>query len=191
MFFCQFVLNAAAFFCYFVRMRINGKMRVFIDEYLSRATLKDACAAADVKKQTASSWLRRPEVKAELERRRAVLEQHTNVKPEMIMDELACLAFGDMRKVASWKSNKLTVVDSDKLTYDDAAMISEISADANGSVKLKRFDKLKALKLLGRQLGMFKTVAVLEGGEKPIKVLDVAALSDDELQRMLVDADDA
>jgi phage terminase small subunit len=170
-------------------MRINGKMRVFIDEYLSKATLKEACAAADVKKNTASSWLKRPEVKAELDRRRAVLEQHTNVKPEMIMDELARIAFGDLRKVASWKSNKLTVTDSDKLTTDDAAMISEISEDANGSIKLKRNDKLKALELLGKQLGMFKTIAVLEGGEKPIKVVDVAYLSDDDLQRMLADAD--
>jgi phage terminase small subunit len=39
---------------------------------------------------------------------------------------------------------------SEELTEDEAAIVAEVS-----DTKAKRFDKLKALELLGRHLGMF------------------------------------
>jgi phage terminase small subunit len=47
---------------------------------------------------------------------------------------------------------------SDDLTDDEAAIVSEVSetrSESGGNIKVKRFDKLKALELLGKHLGMY------------------------------------
>ena len=52
----------------------------------------------------------------------------------------------------------MTLLPSEGLTEDDAAAISEVSestSESGGSIKGKLLDKLKALELLGKHLGMF------------------------------------
>lgn len=80
------------------------------------------------------------------------------VTVERIVRELARIAFGTKRSVMAWGPDGVRLRDSDTLSDDEAAMVAEVSETksvAGGSLKLKTHDKVKALELLGRHVGMF------------------------------------
>lgn len=77
---------------------------------------------------------------------------------ENVIRELSRIAFGDPRKVMQWDADGVTLLDSATLNDDEAAQVAELSQTTTahgGTIKLKRFDKVKALELLGRHLGLF------------------------------------
>ena len=58
----------------------------------------------------------------------------------------------------SWGPDGVTLRDSEELTDDEASVVSEVSqttTENGGSIKAKLLDKIKALELLGKHLGMF------------------------------------
>jgi hypothetical protein len=75
---------------------------------------------------------------------------------------------------------------------DEAAFVSEVSettTEHGGSLKLKTNDKLKALELLGRHLGMFKEKVEVTGKDGgPIQTQnadpDLSSLSDEEFEAL-------
>ena len=95
------------------------------------------------------------------------------VTQERIVKELARVAFANKRAVMRWGPGGVTLVDSDELSEDDAAIVSEVqetTTESGGSIKLKTHDKLKALELLGRHLGMFNDKMQVTGADgKPIE----------------------
>lgn len=95
--------------------------------------------------------------------------EKAEVTSERIVTELARIAFGSARDVMEWGPNGVILKKSDDLTDDQAAGIAEVSESTTkdgGSLKLKRHDKVKALELLGRHLGMFtdKVKSEISGG---------------------------
>lgn len=81
------------------------------------------------------------------------------VTQERIVKELARIAFGNKRAVMKWGPGGVAVIDSDALTDDEAAIVAEVQetvSSAGSSIKLKTHDKVKALELLGKHVGMFK-----------------------------------
>ena len=84
--------------------------------------------------------------------------EKAKITADRVIKELATLAFTDFRRAVAWGPDGVTLLPSDELTDDEAAIIAEVSetrSETGGSVKAKRYDKLKALELLGRHLGMF------------------------------------
>ena len=80
------------------------------------------------------------------------------VTQERIVKELARIAFGNKRAVMTWGPGGVSLRDSDELTDDEAAMVAEVQetiTQAGGSLKMKTHDKVKALELLGKHVGMF------------------------------------
>ena len=80
------------------------------------------------------------------------------VTQERIVRELARIAFGNKRAVMKWGPHGVALVDSDDLSDDEAAMVAEVQETvtvAGSSLKLKTHDKVKALELLGKHVGMF------------------------------------
>jgi len=81
------------------------------------------------------------------------------VTQERIVRELARVAFGDRRRLMSWGPGGVRLLDSDGIDEGDAAAVAEVSETTTkdgGSIKLKTHDKVKALELLGRHVGMFE-----------------------------------
>jgi phage terminase small subunit len=121
----------------------------------------------------------------------------TEITADRVVKELARIAFVDTRQVFTWGPNGVTLRDSSELTDDEAAVVSEVSettTESGGTIKVKRFDKLKALELLGKHLGMFverKEISGPNGGAVKAEVtdgltvdqIDLSGLSDDELQK--------
>lgn len=88
------------------------------------------------------------------------------VTVERVVRELARLAFGNKKAVMTWGPGGLKLKDSDSLSDDDAAQVAEVKetiSAAGGSLALKTHDKVKALELLGRHVGMFKDKLELSG----------------------------
>lgn len=83
-----------------------------------------------------------------------------------IVRELALIAFGSKRTVMSWGPGGVVLKDSETLTDDEAAVVSEVketTSATGGSLSLKTHDKVKALELLGKHVGMFTDKVELTG----------------------------
>jgi phage terminase small subunit len=150
---------------------LTDKERRFVDEYLVDLNATQAAIRAGYSEDSAASIgsenLRKPHIAARVEKRMAAREARTEVTQDRIVQELARVAFGDARRVMSWGPDGVTLIDSETLDDDAAALVAEASETTTqhgGSVKLKVNDKVKALELLGRHMGMFND-KLIHGGK--------------------------
>jgi len=165
------------FFIPIAPMKLSQKQQRFVDEYLVDLNATQAAIRAGYSKKTAASQgerlLRNVEIQLLIQERMAERGKRTEISQDSIVKELARIAFGDPRKVMEWGPNGVKLRPSTELSDEDAAIVSEVSetTSANGgSLKLKTNDKLKALELLGRHMGMFKEKVELTGKDgKPIE----------------------
>lgn len=95
------------------------------------------------------------EVQARVSDLCAAAAAKNEVTVERVVRELAKVAFGDLRSVVEWGPDGVSAVDSNGITDDDAAAVAEVSQAQHG-MKIKRYDKVKALELLGKHVGAFK-----------------------------------
>ena len=70
------------------------------------------------------------------------------------MQELAAIGYARVSNFISIRGNELIVQSTDELSQEQASAIASIEQTSNG-VKLKFYDKLKALELMGKCMGMF------------------------------------
>jgi phage terminase small subunit len=81
--------------------------------------------------------------------------RRTLVTQDKVVNELANIAFADISSFLKVKNNQVEVFDTDSIQHEMLAAIAEIK-EGNYGISIKLHDKLKALELLGRHLGMFK-----------------------------------
>ncbi|MDR1514835.1 MAG: terminase small subunit [Synergistaceae bacterium] len=141
---------------------MNARQKRFVDEYLVDLNATQAAIRAGYVEKTAKSIgqenLTKPDIKNAIAAALAERSKRTGVTADRVVQELARIAFVDTRQIFEWGPNGVTLRPSDELTDDEAAIVAEVSetrSAVGGSIKAKRFDKLKALELLGRHLGMF------------------------------------
>ena len=131
-------------------MKLTPKQMRFVDEWLIDFNGTQAAIRAGYSEKTAAATaarlLRNVNIQAEISRRQKDLQRRTEVTQEQVVKELARLAFADASVVC--------VTDFDNLTEDQRAAIQGIKP-TNFGWEIKLCDKLKALELLGRHIGMF------------------------------------
>lgn len=111
--------------------------------------------------------LGKPRIAEEISRRQKDLQRRTEVTQERVVKELARVAFSNATNVVQVQPRTIVGADGKEiviqtvvltataeLTDDQRAAISQIKQGANG-IEVKMYDKLKALELLGRHIGMF------------------------------------
>jgi phage terminase small subunit len=136
---------------------LTAKQVRFVEEYskdmnATRAALR--AGYSEKSKGHGSRFLRDPRIRAAVDARFTERRARHEVTVDKVIQELAAIAFGDVREVMAWGPDGVTLRHSDELSPDAAAMICEVDIGRRGT-KLKRTDKLKALELLGKCLGMF------------------------------------
>ena len=85
------------------------------------------------------------------------------ITKKQVVEELAAIGFARATNFLSVSEGELTIRDTETLSKADQAAIASIERSSTG-IKLKFYDKMKALELLGKYMGMF------EGGPKEEEV---------------------
>ena len=170
---------------------MTPKQSRFVQEYLIDLNATRAAIRAGYSERTANEQGAQNLAKLSNEIAAAIAERskRTEITADRVIKELAVLAFTDFRKAVSWGPGGVRLIPSDELSGDEAAIIAEVSETVSkdgGSIKAKRYDKLKALELLGRHLGLFverKEISGPDGGPVEVKTsaIDLSNLTDEEL----------
>lgn len=157
-------------------MKMTPKQKAFVAEYLIDLNATQAAIRAGYSAKTAGQIgdenLKKPQIAQAIQEAMKARSTRTEITQDMVLNELAKIAFSDIRKVMKWGNTELRMVDSeesselvpyhglamiDSADIDDstAAAISEVSEGREG-LKVKLHDKKGALVDIGRHLGMFK-----------------------------------
>lgn len=151
-------------------MALTAKQKRFIQEYLIDLNATQAAIRAgyspDSAKEIASENLTKPNIRDAVDKAMAERSRRTGINQDRVLLELAKVAF----------LNPTDVIDMDKATIkgdsnrDDTAAIASVKVKTipteNGSIverEVKTYDKLRALELLGKHIGMFKDKIELSG----------------------------
>ena len=138
-------------------IRLSPKQRKFVENYLESMNAAEAARRAGYSfpRELNHSVLGAPAVRAAIEERMAERRARYPLLGERVIEELCRIAFSDPRELMRWGPGGLELRHSDELTPEQAASVAELTEGRGGSLRLKKHDKLKALELLGRHLGMF------------------------------------
>lgn len=142
---------------------LTPKQRKFVSEYLVDLNATQSAIRAGFSQKTARAQgqrlLTNVDIANAIAAAQAKREKRTEITQDRVVQELARIAFGNIRSVMSWTASGMRLRNSDDLTEDEAAIVSEVretTTKDGGSRTLKTHDKLKALELLGKHLGMFE-----------------------------------
>lgn len=195
-------------------MKLTPKQKIFVNEYLVdlNATRAYKVAYPSVKKeetaaQAGSRMLRNVKAKEYIDERMKEREKRTEITQDKVLNEIAKIAFAngtDFAKVVQ-KSyikpkldlhghmigeeevfyNDVELVITDDLPEDKRKAISGIKNTKYG-VEVASCDKVRALELLGKHLGMFKDKVEVSGnisnpyeGLTPEQLLKIAGVNDE------------
>ena len=162
---------------------MTKKQKRFVEEYLIDLNATQAAIRAgyspDTAKSIGSENLTKPDIQARIAKAMAERSRRTGVNADRVVMELAKIAFVNANDVIDMET---ATVKAGALPEDTAA-IQSVKIKTFGEDGLEReikmADKLRALELLGRHLGMFKDKVELSGSLETEKTK-----LDDLLQQM-------
>lgn len=162
-------------------MGLTAKQERFCREYLKdlcgaqaaiRAGYSPATAAA-----TAARTLRIVKVQKKVEALKAERAKSLDITAERVLKELARVAFGDPAEVVSVRrGGRVVVRPTAELTEDQRRTIQGVSEGPNG-IKIRFADKLRALELVGKHIGLFVDRVQVEPA-RPAEALTDAELAE-------------
>lgn len=146
---------------------MTKKQKLFVEEYLLDLNATQAAIRAGYSPETAGAIgaenLKKPQIQNAIARAMAERSRRTGVNAERVVLELAKIAF----------ANAGDLIDAQDATVragasrEDLAAIQSIKVKDMGDMGIERevrlADKLKALELLGRHLGMFSDRLRVDG----------------------------
>lgn len=151
---------------------LTEKQKRFADEYLIdlNATRAYKVAYPNVKKDTVAATnggrlLRNAEIKEYIEKRIKERERRTEITQDMVLKELAAIAFTDITEIVNTDGEEVYIKPTATLSDMKKKAISSIKQTKDG-IEIKFHDKEKALEMLGRHLGMFKDKVEVSGDMK-------------------------
>ena len=182
---------------------LSNNQKLFCQEYLklgmngTQAYLNvyKTCKKEETAMASASRLLRNVKVKEYIEELQSKVEEKAIVSIEDIVKELTAIAFTDRTKISKMVTKekqleKTTLVykaidfpDTDTLDNETKKVIAGYKQTQSGLV-VETYDKMKALELLGKYLGMFKDEAPTINNNI---VNPYANLSEEELRKLVGD----
>ena len=159
---------------------LTAKQARFVAEYLVDSNATRAAIRAGYSKKTAA-WigqdlLSKTHVAEAVAKKQGKLASKLEVTAERVVAEYAKIAFSDMKRVARFGPDGISLLPQEEIAPDDSACIAELGETRNkdgGSIRFKLHDKKGALDSLARHLGLFKDKPGLdgEGGPDPFATL--------------------
>lgn len=157
-------------------MALTKKQKLFIEEYLIDLNATQAAIRAgyspDTAKAIGSENLTKPDIRARIDTAMAERSKRTGVNADRVILELAKVAF----------VNAIEVIDPETATIREEALPEDTAAIQSVKVKtfgedglereIKMADKLRALELLGKHMGMFRDKVEISGLDAEKSKLD-------------------
>lgn len=161
-------------------MGLPQKQERFVQEYLVDLNATQAAVRAGYRGSTGSRLLARPEVAAAVDRAMEERARRTEVTQDRVIRELAAIAFAkatDHTRVS--EDGQVEVLPTQAWPEGQARAAASIKAGRYG-VTVSNYDKLKALELLGKHLGMFDGRGSLEVEENDLLERLMEGLSEED-----------
>jgi len=138
--------------------RLTNKQKRFCEEYLVDLNATQAAARAGYKDPNKGRQLMLdPAVSENISKLRKEQSERTGISADRVLEELAAIAFSDRTKYSQVTEKKdIEFTPTDKLSEPEKKAIASIVYGKNG-IEIKSYDKLRALELLGKHIGMFET----------------------------------
>ena len=151
---------------------INQKQLRFCEEYIAtRGDLVEAAKSCDMSPAGCRALLKNDKVRNYINARIEQLEKKPEVKSSTddIINEMALLAFSDIKDYMSWGKDYITLRDSNTIPPGASKAVSEIifveneygtlqNRRVNRQVRLRMHDKKSALDSLAKMLGMYDSL---------------------------------
>lgn len=139
--------------------KLNDKQKRFVDEYLVDLNATAAAKRAGYSEKTAYSMgqrlLKKVEIQAAIQKRQAKLRGKLEITQERVLEELAAIAFANGADFATVNQNGIVrITPTSELPEEKRKAIASIKEGQYGT-EVKVHDKVKALELLAKHLGMF------------------------------------
>jgi len=140
-------------------MGMTAKQERFCQEYVVDLNGTQAAIRAGYCKtgarQTACVLLTNPNIQKKVEFLQAEIASSLEITAERVLRELARLAFADLSEIVKiGKDGRVKVTPTEQMTEDQRRAIQSVSQTADG-IKVKFADKLRALELVGKHIGLF------------------------------------
>lgn len=143
------------------KAKLTPKMQKFVSEYLVDLNATKAVLRAGYKmteKAAATQGnrlLRKAEIQEALRNAREAQERRTEITADRVLQELAHVAFANTTDFVKLSGGRVFLTDTDDLSRDQTAALSTIKEGRDG-VEVRLHDKIRALELLGKHLGIFE-----------------------------------
>lgn len=165
---------------------MNRRQQRFVEEYLVDLNATQAAIRAGYSEKTAYSVgnenLSKPEIKSAIDAEMARRSQATAITAERVLKELAKVAFFDKRKLFDTTGQ---FIPPNKWDAELGAVVTSFEHGPAGLQKVKIADKLDALQLIGRHLGMFRDKVEVTGQvHTSAPGPDLSRLTDDQLAQL-------
>jgi phage terminase small subunit len=182
----------------------------FCDEYLIDLNATRAykvaypkCKKDETANAASSRMLRNVKVQEYISEKQQEIEERTEVTQDMVIKELAAIAFSkasdyaklkkmkrnvpifDREDIVDYKEEEYTGIEftpTEELTEEQKKALSGIKEGKFG-IQVDSCDKVKALELLGRHLGMFKEKVTIDGNVNTNNPF--SGMSTEELRKIL------
>lgn len=167
--------------------KLTAKQKAFVNEYLVDLNATQAAIRAGYSPKTAyrtgADNLRKPQIQDELQKAMKEREKRTEINQDFVLKELFAIANAngiDFAQVVEEplivngsyvmnpdtgelkKHEVVKITPTDKLPEEKQKAISNIKETRNG-IEVNTHDKVRALELLGKHLGMFSDTLRLKG----------------------------
>lgn len=175
--------------------KLTPKQKRFVDEYLIDLNATQAAIRAGYSEKSASriavELLNKTQVSEEIQTAKKNRQKRAEITQDMVIKELAKIAFSNGSEFARVVEKpvlglmgepvldqdgnpilcqRVEMVLTDELTDDQRAAIAGIKEGKNG-IEVSTCDKVKALELLGRHLGIFEDKVKMET-IGPVQIID-------------------
>ena len=141
--------------------KLTEKQKRFVAEYLVDLNATAAARRAGYSEKSASriaiELLNKTQVSEEIQKRRGELQNKLKITQETVLQELAAIAFANGTDfVTVTGAGLLDVKPTSQVSKEKLPAIAGIKYSQNG-IEIKLHDKVRALELLGKHLGVFAT----------------------------------
>lgn len=139
--------------------RLTDRQKAFCDEYLIDLNATQAALRAGYSPKGAQRMavrnMQNPLVQEYLNERREARSKRTQITQDFVLGELMKIATANGTDFASvGKGNRVRLTPTEELPPEKRAAVASVKKGRDG-MEIKTYDKLRALELLGKHLGMF------------------------------------